>query len=210
MRSRFARSTVPEEKLINLNDIFLTWNTKSPKRFEQVCRYIYMKGKPFVNRRHNTKRGTFSSQLVYKRLRRCTSGWKLPRSKFVKPPPQPRTQIRPQLISRSSERILIWCFCGTKEEIFRDHGRLQISWKFYEGHLGRETGLLSTRFHSRDFFRKSWTRIRNQWLPLVWDNRELNQDVFKRRQEPIVHNPEWVTSMYLCHGVFSKLFLEQF
>ena len=56
-------------------------------------------------------------------------------------------------------------------------GRLPISrpHRFYQGHLGRETGLLSTRFP----FRKWRTRIRNQWLPLVltlfWDyNNGLN------------------------------------
>ena len=46
------------------------------------------------------------------------------------------------------------------------HGRLPISrpYQFYQGHLGRETGLLSTRFR----LRKWRTRIRNQWLPLVY------------------------------------------
>ena len=47
----------------------------------------------------------------------------------------------------------------------KNRGRPPISrthW-FYQGHLGRETGLLSTRYR----FRKWRTRIRNQWLPLV-------------------------------------------
>ena len=48
------------------------------------------------------------------------------------------------------------------------HGRLPTSrpYQFYQGHLGRKTGLLSTRF----LF--SWwrTRIRNQWITLVITN----------------------------------------
>ena len=63
-----------------------------------------------------------------------------------------------------------WCACGTKPQIFEVSGRLLISrplW-FYQGHLGRETGLLPARFR----FRKRRTRIRSQWFPIV-DRRRL-------------------------------------
>ena len=52
----------------------------------------------------------------------------------------------------------------------RYHGRLPISrpYGFCQGHLGRETGLLPSRFR----FRKRRTRIRSQWFPIV-DRRRL-------------------------------------
>ena len=58
--------------------------------------------------------------------------------------------------SGSSEYILIWCSFGTKEEIFElsaDHEGLQINcpYWFYQGHLCRETELLSTRIRFRNF-----------------------------------------------------------
>ena len=51
---------------VNLNYIFLNWNTQCPKRFEQDCRNTYMKGKPFVNRRYNTKGVPFLSIGIQK------------------------------------------------------------------------------------------------------------------------------------------------
>ena len=52
---------------------------------------------------------------------------------------------------------------GQKVSRYRERLPINRPYLFYQGHLGRETGLLSTQFR----FRKWRTRIRNQWLPLV-------------------------------------------
>ena len=57
-------------------------------------------------------------------------------------------------------------FLWYKATNFRGIGgdcRLATPTDFFQGHLGRETGLLSTQFR----FRKWKTRIHNQWWPLV-------------------------------------------
>ena len=41
-------------------------------------------------------------------------------------------------LSRSSERILICCSCGTKAEIFELSWAIRRPYRFYQGHLGRK------------------------------------------------------------------------
>ena len=70
------------------------------------------------------------------------------------------------LFSCLSERIQIWYSLWHKgRNVWAITGdcKLAAPINFYQGHLDRETELLSTRFR----FRKWRTRIRNQWLPLV-------------------------------------------